>query len=132
MDNGRANRERSTRLVRNKRRREKYQETKAHQKQLERARKANQENEPYFTIVWEDDKKRKREDDDSVEKSALKKRLQIAEERVRELEEVLLTIWPKQRPKYNDAEIKPQATLIKREANEIHHEATVIKREATE
>ena len=69
-------------------------------------------------IVREEAKKRKRDEDETAEKETLKQRLQIAEERVRELEKVLLTIWPELRQKYNDAIINQEATEIKRKATE--------------
>ena len=69
-------------------------------------------------IVREEAKKRKRDEDETAEKETLKQRLQIAEERVRELEEVLLTIWPELRQKYNDAIINQEATEIKRKSTE--------------
>jgi hypothetical protein len=69
-------------------------------------------------IVREEAKKRKRDEDETAEKETLKQRLQIAEERVRELEEVLLTIWPELRQKHNDAIINQEATEIKRKATE--------------
>jgi hypothetical protein len=106
MASAEEHRERAKQRFRNKKRAEKAREARALKKQLERARKANQEEKPCCTIVLEDDivndKKRKRAEDDTAEKETLKQRLQIAEERVRELEEVLLTIWPELRQKYND------------------------------
>ena len=102
MASAEEHRERAKQRFRNKKRAEKAREARALKKQLERARKANQEEEPSYTIVPKEAKKRKRDEDDTAEKETLKQRLQIAEERVRELEEVLLTIWPELRQKYND------------------------------